>query len=159
MGIYKSYVAAGLYFMEHREAGLDAWSQMMVRDYGKAVTDDLREIRQWSLLYSMVRAGARPDRRNCWEFTGCGKEAHGLHAKEMGICPAALESRLDGMHGGKNGGRACWVVGGTLCGGQAPPSFAQKRKTCEDCAFYRAVKDEEGDCFILNDEMLFRFMR
>lgn len=159
MGIHKSYIAAGLYFLEHHDVGFDAWSQMMVHDFGKNVTDDLWKIRQWSLLISHMRAGPRPEKRNCWEFTGCGKETHGRHSRELGVCPAALESRLDGIHAGKNGGRACWVVGGTLCGGNAPPSFVLKRKACETCTFYRSVKEEEGDDFILSDDMMFTLLR
>lgn len=159
MGIHKSYVASGLYFLEHQDAGFDAWSQMMIRDFGKNVTNDLRKIRQWSLLISYGRAGPRPEKKNCWEFIGCGKEAHGAHSRELGVCPAALESRLDGIHAGKNGGRACWVIGGTLCGGTAPPSFVLKREACESCTFYRSVKEEERDDFIVCDDILFTLLQ
>ncbi|MDH4164450.1 MAG: hypothetical protein OEW15_17440 [Nitrospirota bacterium] len=33
----------------------------------------------------------------------------------MGLCPAAAEEALDGVHDGTNAGRSCWVVAGTLC--------------------------------------------
>ena len=47
---------------------------------------------------------------NCWEYWGCGRESGGVNAIEEGVCPAARETRLDGVHGGRNGGRACWAV-------------------------------------------------
>lgn len=47
---------------------------------------------------------------NCWEFKKCGRESGGAHAYDFGVCPAATEKRLNGTHGGKNAGRACWVV-------------------------------------------------
>ena len=53
------------------------------------------------------------------------------------------------MNGGKNGGRMCWAVTGTLCGGKAQGSFAQKRLSCTSCLFFAKVKEEEGDRFVL----------
>jgi hypothetical protein len=37
-----------------------------------------------------------------------------------------MESRLAGTHDGKFGGRACWIVAGTLCGGKEQGTFAKK---------------------------------
>jgi len=39
---------------------------------------------------------------NCWEFKQCGREPGGLLSDELGVCPASTETRLDGVHGGKN---------------------------------------------------------
>ncbi len=86
---------------------------------------------------------------NCWEFKKCGRELGGEHVHDLGICPAAEEHRLDGAHGGKNAGRSCWVLAGTLCKGQVQGTFAQKYKDCEICDFYKAVKEEEFPKFIL----------
>jgi hypothetical protein len=47
------------------------------------------------------------------------------------------------VHGGKNGGRACWVVAGTLCGGEVQGKFAAKFGSCERCDFYDSVRKEE----------------
>ncbi len=80
---------------------------------------------------------------NCWEFKKCGREPGGLH-QDLGVCPAALEKRLDGVHGGKNGGRACWVVAGTFCDKQVQGTFAKKYVNCEKCDFYGTVLDDEG---------------
>ncbi len=52
---------------------------------------------------------------NCWEFKKCERQPEGRKAVERGVCPAAVEKRLDIFHGGKNAGRACWVAAGTMC--------------------------------------------
>jgi len=82
---------------------------------------------------------------NCWEFKKCGKEA---------VCPAARESRLNGINGGKNGGRACWVVAGTLCGGKVQGVYAQKLGNCLECDFYKKVRTEEGQHFKTGQDLL-----
>lgn len=81
---------------------------------------------------------------NCWEFQNCGREPGGAMEKELGPCPAATESKLDGIHDGKNAGRSCWVVSGTLCGGSVQGTFAKKFPTCEICDFYYQVKARES---------------
>jgi signal transduction histidine kinase len=63
---------------------------------------------------------------------------------ELGICRAAIESRCDGMNGGTNAGRVCWLVAGTLCGGAVQGSFANKMSSCLDCQFYQKVREDEG---------------
>ncbi|MBF0565792.1 MAG: hypothetical protein HQK89_11160 [Nitrospirae bacterium] len=82
---------------------------------------------------------------NCWEYNECGREEGGIKASELGICPTALESRLDGFHGGKNGGRACWAIAGTLCGGKAKGTVAKKLKDCMLCNFHQLVVNEEDN--------------
>jgi len=51
---------------------------------------------------------------------------------------------MDGVHGGRNAGRACWVVAGTYCGGEVQGTYAQKRENCISCEFHRMVREEEG---------------
>ena len=85
--------------------------------------------------------------KNCWEVKGCGRESGGARAAEQGVCPAALQRRLDGVHGGVNAGRACWVVAGTLCGGVVQGDFARKYHNCIQCEFYREVQDQAGATF------------
>ena len=87
---------------------------------------------------------------NCWEFKKCGRQPGGSHTHDLGTCPAAMEKKLDGTHGGKNGGRSCWVIAGTLCKGEIQGSFAQKYKSCEICDFYKKVKEEEFPKFMLS---------
>lgn len=89
-------------------------------------------------------------KQNCWEFKKCGREQGGYMSAQLGVCPSATEARLHGTHEGKFAGRACWVVGGTLCGGKEQGTFAQKYHNCEKCNFYRTVKQEEGGKFVLS---------
>ncbi len=93
-------------------------------------------------------------KKNCWEFKQCGREAGGAKADELGICPAATDVRLDGIHEGKNAGRACWVLAGTLCGGQVQGTFANKYKNCEICDFYKTVRREENAKYQLSITIL-----
>ena len=81
---------------------------------------------------------------NCWEVKNCGRQPGGAKAGELGICIAAIETRTDGVNHGKNAGRCCWMVAGTLCGGQRQGIFAQKLENCMKCNFYMQVKTEEG---------------
>jgi len=83
-------------------------------------------------------------KKNCWEVMKCGREPGGGKAKELGVCPAATDERLDRVHGGKNAGRACWVIAGTFCEGSVQGTFAQKYRDCTTCDFYRQVRKEEG---------------
>lgn len=78
----------------------------------------------------------------------CGREPGGKNAKAHGICPAATDVRLNGIHGGKNAGRACWVIAGTFCEGLVQGSFAQKYRDCTLCEFYRMVRREEGSGYL-----------
>lgn len=93
-------------------------------------------------------------KKNCWEFKKCGRELGGAHVKELGICPATTEKRLDGIHDGKNAGRSCWVVAGTFCNGEVQGTFATKYKSCEMCDFYRLVREEEYPKFLLSAILL-----
>jgi hypothetical protein len=87
-------------------------------------------------------------KQNCWEFKKCGRYPGGEHEKELGVCPVTVEPRVNGTHGGVNGGRACWLLAGTLCGGQVQGTFAQKLGNCMiDCEFYKKVEEEEGENF------------
>ncbi|RMF77747.1 MAG: hypothetical protein D6739_12470 [Nitrospirae bacterium] len=82
---------------------------------------------------------------NCWEHRRCGREPGGARAAELGVCPAAVEGRLDGVHGGLNGGRACWAVEGTSC----HKTLGAKFNDCLRCTFFGQVQEEEGRDFQL----------
>jgi len=87
---------------------------------------------------------------NCWEFKKCGRELGGSKVAELGVCPAATEKKADGIHGGKNGGRCCWVIAGTLCKGEIQGTFATKYSNCKECEVYKLVQKEEGGNFELS---------
>ena len=51
----------------------------------------------------------RMTKLNCWEFKKCGRRPQGIHVHDKGLCPAAAEDALDGIHDGTNaGGPAGW---------------------------------------------------
>ncbi len=91
---------------------------------------------------------------NCWELMQCGREPGGIRTGQLGVCPASTEQRLDGTHNGKNAGRACWVVAGTLCKGEVQGLFAKKYQECSRCRFYVQVRDEEFPRFTLAPTLL-----
>ena len=48
----------------------------------------------------------------------------------------------------------CWLVAGTLCGGEVQGHFAQKLATCQDCDFCKQVHEEEGSACQPESEIL-----
>jgi hypothetical protein len=80
---------------------------------------------------------------NCWEHKKCGRQPGGHKVADLGICPASVDQALNGAHGGKNGGRSCWVIVGSLCGGKIQGTYAQKLNNCWRCDFMNRVKKEE----------------
>jgi hypothetical protein len=70
-----------------------------------------------------------------------------------------VETKLDGVHGGRCAGRACWVVAGSLCGGTVQGTFAAKFENCESCEFYAAVREEELPSFQYSSTLLAKLRR
>ena len=93
---------------------------------------------------------------NCWEYKKCGHELGGVNSSREGICPSAMEARLNGVHDGMSAGRACWVVSNTMCDRSRQGSFGDKYQMCVKCAFYLQVKREEGYRYILPPMLLCR---
>jgi hypothetical protein len=91
---------------------------------------------------------------NCWEFKDCGREPNGLKAGDLGVCPASTEERLDGIHGGRNAGRSCWVVAGSFCNGKIQGTYAAKIENCRDCDFFLKVDEDEGMDIVLPINLL-----
>lgn len=83
-------------------------------------------------------------KKNCWEIKGC--ERCSTILEDEG-CPVCKEIRLDGVHDGINGGRACWTIPHTICGGNTQGTFANKFANCKECDFYNMVKEEEKGAF------------
>lgn len=84
------------------------------------------------------------NKKNCWEATNCGRQRGGSRVDELGICPASVEAAVNGLNDGKNGGRVCWAISGTLCGGKVQYYETQKWGNCRRCAFFWKVHREEG---------------
>lgn len=89
---------------------------------------------------------------NCWEYKKCGREKGGNRTQELGVCPASTETRLDGVHGGSNAGRACWVTSDAWCSGDG-------LKRCEKCDFYALVKRESPDFPQVNALLMYMTQR
>ena len=91
---------------------------------------------------------------NCWEYKECGRELGGANSLQAGICPASMDINLDGVHDGICAGRACWIVAGTMCDGRVMGSFATKYRDCTECDFFALVENEEGDGFLMVEDLL-----
>jgi hypothetical protein len=91
---------------------------------------------------------------NCWEFKKCGRQPGGVKVAELGVCAASIATKVDGINCGKNGGRACWPIAGTLCGGNVQGSFAEKLGNCLKCEFYQLVGAEEGPNHVSSKDIL-----
>jgi hypothetical protein len=87
-------------------------------------------------------------KKNCWEYKNCGRYPGGPRSGELGVCPVTTHEELHGAHDGKNAGRACWVIAGSLCGGKIQGTYAQKLSNCWRCDFFISVKNQEEptDC-------------
>jgi len=82
-------------------------------------------------------------KKNCWEIRNCGREPGGAKVSELGVCPATTEESVNGVNGGKNGGRTCWNIAGTFCDGQAQGNLAKELSNCMECEFFKLVAREE----------------
>ena len=91
----------------------------------------------------------RTNREDCWEYMQCGREPGGHNTAELGACAATTDSRFDGVNGGRNAGRCCWGVAGTLCNGKRDGKFVEKFGDCLKCPFYLEVQKREGVLFEL----------
>jgi CheY-like chemotaxis protein len=93
-------------------------------------------------LTGQARDGKAP-KLNCWEVMRCGREPGGAVSPGFEICPAATDAALNGLHGGKNAGRACWAVAGTLCLGKTLGTYVKEKQDCRQCDFFKKVRAEE----------------
>lgn len=74
---------------------------------------------------------------NCWEYKRCGRGPN-----EKNDCPASRDETLNGVHGGTNAGRACWVVAGTGAD-TVSGTYALATRDCLRCGFFRLVESEQ----------------
>ncbi len=95
---------------------------------------------------------------NCWEYMQCGRQPGGENTEQHGVCPVTIDKRLDGAHQGNNGGRTCWLVGGTECREffekTRHQDFAMKYHDCTLCEFYNHVRFEEAPGFFPGESLL-----
>jgi hypothetical protein len=84
--------------------------------------------------------------KNCWEVKACGKCTTSLGDD---ACPVCKEVKLHEVHGGVNGGRACWTVPHTKCGCITQGDVGSKFYNCRKCDFYQMVMKELKGSFQL----------
>lgn len=95
-------------------------------------------------------------RRNCWEVKKCGRQTGGDQVATLGECPTAAAFACHSVNNGINGGRACWAIAGTLCGGLVQGKFVDKIRGCASCDFFHRVAEEEGKDLATAPEILQR---
>jgi diguanylate cyclase (GGDEF)-like protein len=71
--------------------------------------------------------------KNCWEIKKCGREKGGAREVELGSCPACPDR-----------GHSCWIIAGTLCGGEIQGTFAQRDMDCLKCEVYKLYNIRTG---------------
>jgi hypothetical protein len=145
----KDIVTKGIYYSHIGISDYVAWSQKMIMDFGNEIIPQIKDIRRWSLILDSSVVG-NMTKLNCWQFMGCGLQMRKRcsHLSDTCPCPASVERSLDGIHGGRNAGRVCWVVLQTQCYGSVQKTYEQKYKTCLLCDFYHSVVDEEDTDFL-----------
>ena len=92
------------------------------------------------------------DKKNCWHVKKCGRQPGGENVEGLGECPAAHPNDYDGVNRGRHGGRFCWSVAGTFCGGTAQGTYSKKIVDCLRCEFLKQVERDEGRNFILTPQ-------
>lgn len=85
--------------------------------------------------------------KNCWELKECGRGPGGENA-HLGVCPVFKATQYDNINHGKNGGRMCWFITGTFCGGELQGTYSQKKMTCITCQVFKQIKEEEKHDFL-----------
>jgi hypothetical protein len=77
------------------------------------------------------------DKLNCWDYKKCCKEIDSKINNNNHLCPVKKERTANGLNGGINGGRICWVIMDTN-------SKKKAQTKCFQCEFHYKVKAEEG---------------
>jgi hypothetical protein len=92
---------------------------------------------------------------NCWEFMKCGRGVGGDKVDELGVCPVATETFANGLKGGINRGRLCWVISGNGCKDNVKCSDLHHKNSCFQFEFRYKVTMEEGLVTICRETGLF----
>lgn len=154
MAVFKHLLTRGIYPIRGGVRDFESWSRLMLREEGCDVKPHLEKIFQWSLVCVSVKEGSNKKKKNCWEFHGCKPIGRRKRFRRSITCPAYIETRLHGMHGGENGGRACWVTAGEICCANIKKTRGTILNTCQSCDFYKMVIIEEGIEHVIPEEIL-----
>ena len=74
----------------------------------------------------------------------CGREIGGDKTDKLGVCPVAAETSANGLSGGINGGRICWIIAENCNNGDIQCSDLHRKSSCFACEFRYKVTMEEG---------------
>jgi len=77
---------------------------------------------------------------NCWEYKNCGREPGGNNVESLGVCPASIETKVNKLNNGINGGRTCWAIKESCA---AQKVLALHLAKCHECSFFKLVFEEE----------------
>lgn len=117
----------------------------------------VRSVIIYSLQYTNIilsqLSGERGVKKNCWEFKECGQERIGRNNSRV-KCPVPEMTFSNGLNSGENAGRICWLIAHTMCKGEGETTFEEMIKICSECDFYKLVKEEEGEEFVLSLDTL-----
>ena len=81
---------------------------------------------------------------NCWDYMKCGKGPGGEKTDKCATCPVASETLANGLNGGLNGGRICWIIAENNCIEDLKCSNLHHKSSCYSCEFRYKVTMEEG---------------
>lgn len=153
MSMMKDFVARGIFYSNIGICDYPTWSRLLCYDFGPEINRFVKDIRKWSIAFDVQFTEGRNPKINCWEFMGCGLHVSSSSTdSQYPVCPAYTEKRFNGVHGGKNAGRVCWLVSNTMCNSSIQGACEQKYPTCMTCDFYRYVMDEEETAFICSHD-------
>jgi hypothetical protein len=74
----------------------------------------------------------------------CGKGPSDNGNGKSDICPIAFENSANGLNGGTNAGRICWIIANNGCKGKVKCSDLHRENSCFQCEFRYKVIMEEG---------------
>lgn len=96
------------------------------------------------------------EKMNCWTYMQCDREPGGKNVPERGVCAAASHPWPDGINGGINGGRTCWLVRNTQCMEALAEKSSGRQVECGNCEF-RLLVEKEKNAGMSGDEMAVDF--
>jgi len=81
---------------------------------------------------------------NCWDYMKCGKGPDENGKNKFIMCPVVFHEAANGLNGGVNGGRLCWLVASKKKYGEMKHLNQKRTDPCFFCEFHYKVMAEEG---------------
>ncbi len=137
MGAYKNMAVVGIHYFLCGVKDQRLWNDLMLCEFGISVQPLLDKVWLCASTAAKRRKRKHKDLKNCWEFMGCQQGG--------GKCRASNETKLHGIHGGDNAGRACWGLPRTMCRKASSATAMEPHEPlCEECPFFQQVVNEQG---------------